>query len=253
MLVNFIALGFCASVGGIEANVLGTVSIYSNPLTPPTIAYNVPSGDWFAYYTSREVADDVTLSGADLTVASIQFSYYANYEESGGLLFRIYDRTSTGLPGDLLFTKSIDLLSGGGAVTIPFSYDAVNNVLPQRFFYSFEFASAKGNSRAGMFVPNRTAEVGHSSDVMYEKRGTRWLPVDFRASSGPALRMIKEKEKLILYVFAGPNSKVRIRGKSSLSGEWFDMGETTTDGEGFVEFNPISATLESAFYQVVSE
>ena len=245
--------GFCASVGGIEANVLGTVSVYTNPLTPPNVAYTVPQGDWFAYYTSREVADDVTLTGTDLTVASIQFSYYSNYAESGGLLFRIYDRTSTGTPGELLFTKPIDLLSGGGAVTVPFAYDAVNNVLPQRFFYSFEFASAKGNNRAGMFIPNRPADVGYSSDVIYEKRGARWLPVDFRARSGPGLGMVKDKDKLILYVFANPNSKVRIRGKSSLSGEWFDMGETTTDAEGFVEFNPISPTLESAFYQVVSD
>lgn len=104
--------GFCASMGGIEANVLGTVSVYTNPLTPPTIAYSVPQGDWFAYYTSREVADDVTLSGTDLTVASIQFAYYSNFEESGGLVFRIYGRTSSGTPGDLLFTKPIDLLSG---------------------------------------------------------------------------------------------------------------------------------------------
>jgi len=245
--------GLCASGGGVEANFLGSVSVYTAPLAPPTVAYNVPAGDWLAYYTSREVADDITLSGPDRTVASIQFSYYANYAESNGLLFRIYDRTSTGTPGELLFTKPIDILSGGGAVTIPFSYDAVNNVLPQRFFYSFEFASAQGNNKAGMFLPNRPANVGYSADIVYEKRGNRWLPIDFRNRTNPGLGMIKDKDKLVLYVFYSPNTKVRIRGKASLSGEWFEMGETTTDSEGFVEFNPISPTLDAAFYQVVTD
>jgi hypothetical protein len=245
--------GLCASGGGAEANFLGSVSVYTTPLTPPTVAYNVPAGDWFAYYTRREVADDVTLSGTGRTVASIQFSYYANYAESDGLIFRIYDRTSSGTPGDLLFTKSIDLLTGGGAVSIPFSYDAVNNVLPQRFFYSFEFISAQGNNQAGMFLPNRPASVGYSADVVYEKRGSRWLPIDFRNGVNPGLGVIKDKDKLVLYVFSSPNTKVRIRGKSSLNGEWFEMGETTTDSEGFVEFNPISPTLDAAFYQVVTD
>jgi len=248
-----VSTGFCASPGGVEANLLGTVSVYTNPLTPPTVAYNIPAGDWSAYYTRREVADDVTLSGTDLTVASIQFSYYSNYAESGGLLFRIYDRSSEGTPGGLLFSTSVDMLSGGGAVTIPFAYDAVNNVLPQRFFYSFEFVSAQGNNRAGMFLPNRPASVGYSADVIYEKRGSRWLPIDFKDRPGPGLGMVKDKDKLVLYVFYAPGTKVRIRGKSSLGGEWFDMGETTTDAEGFVEFNPISPTLDAAFYQVVTD
>ncbi len=245
--------GFCASTGGVEANFLGSVSVYTNPLTPPTVAYNVPAGDWAAYYTRQEVADDVTLSGTDLTVASIQFSYYANYAESGGLTFRIYDRNSQGTPGSLLYTSAIDLLSGGGAVTIPFTYDPVNNILPQRFFYSFEFTSAHGNNRAGMFLPNRTADVGYSADIVYEKRGSRWLPIDFRDRSNPGLGLVRDKDKIILYVFSTPLTKIRIRGKSSLSGQWFDMGETTTDAEGFVEFNPISPTLDAAFYQVVTD
>ena len=247
------ASAFCAAPGGVEANFMGTVSVYTSPLAPPSVAYNIPAGEFSAYYTRREVADDVTISGTDLTVASIQFSYYANYSETGGLLFRIYDRNSEGTPGSLLYSTSVDLLSGGGAVTIPFAFDPVNNVIPQRFFCSFEFTSAQGNNRAGMFVPNRAASIGYSADVVYEKRGNRWLPVDFRERSGPALGMVKEKDKLILYVFTAPKSKVRIRGKSALDGQWFDMGETTTDDEGFVEFNPISPNLDAAFYQVVTE
>ena len=247
------ATAFCAAPASVEANIMGTVSVYTNPLPPPSVAYNVPAGDFSAYYSRREVADDVTISGTDLTVASIQFSYYANYAETGGLLFRIYDRNSEGTPGSLLYSTSIDLLSGGGAVTIPFAFDPVNNVIPRRFFYSFEFASAQGNNRAGMFIPNRTATVGYSADVLYEKRGSRWMPINFRSHSGPALGMVKDKDKLILYVFAAPKSKVRIRGKSTLNGQWFDMGETTTDDEGFVEFNPISPTLDAAFYQVVTD
>lgn len=41
--------GFCASPGGVEANFRGTVSVYTNPLTPPTVAYDIPAGDWSAY------------------------------------------------------------------------------------------------------------------------------------------------------------------------------------------------------------
>lgn len=104
-----------------------------------------------------------------------------------------------------------------------------------------------------MFLPNRTASVGYSADSVYEKRGSRWLPIDFRGRSGLGLGLIKDQGKLILYVFHTPGTKVRIRGQSSLNGEWFDLGEATTDAEGFVEFNPISPTLDAAFYQVVTD
>lgn len=72
-------------------------------------------------------------------MASIQFSYYSNYAQTGGLLFRIYDRSSEGRPGGLLFSTSVDLLSGGGAVTIPFAYDTVN--MPARLLPSAEVNS----------------------------------------------------------------------------------------------------------------
>ena len=239
---------------GVDANFRATFRVYDSPSSVPTVAYEVPAGGNFSYYSNREVADDVELAGTGRIIAGVTFEYYANYALTGGLTFRMYERSVNGVPGTLVYSLPLDILQGGGIVNIDFNYDATN-ILPQRFFFSVQFDQAtRGGNVAGMILPDREATTGSSADRLLEKRGNSWHPIDLKAGRGQrlGLRRSEDGRKLRMQVVAEPRSRLKVEGVRNLGEAWSEVGEVVTDDAGVGEFESEIDTGEVAFFRTVA-
>ena len=240
------------SAQAVEANFQASFLVYGSPTSTATVAYEVPTGQNLSYYTDREVADDVTLSGTDRIIAGVRFEYYANYAKTAGLTFRMYEMTRSGKPGSMIYSLPLDILQGGGVVNIAFNYDSTN-ILPERFFYSVEFDSNRPSDLAGMMVPDREATTGSSSDQMYEKRGNAWLPIDFKEGRGRKLGFSRDddRKKFRVHFSGEPKSRVKIQKLNNLNGDWEDAGEVDTDANGDAEFEEDTEGQDVVFFRSV--
>lgn len=136
-----------------------------------TTVYQVGAAGNTFYANSLEFGDQITLGGTDRVLSSIQFSYFANYAQTGGLTFRLYANDGTaGAPGTVLYTSSpLDILNGGGDVTIPFL--SSSDPLPNSLTYTVSFA---GSGTAGLYVPNAAPSVGSSFNDFWVNNGGTW-------------------------------------------------------------------------------
>lgn len=242
-----------ATYAALESNFLAQVEVYSSPTSSPTLAYEVPTGENFAYYTAREVGDLVTLEGDDRVIASIGFEYYASYARTDGITFRMYELAANGNPGALIYSKAADILSGGGVVDISFSYDAAN-VLPDQFFYTVQFAGVEQGQVAGFIVPDRDATVGTADDHIWEKRGNAWLELTVTGPfRGRRLGVIKNGTQLKFALEAEPLTTVALEGATSLNGQWQTVGTVTTDDGGAAEFEVDAGASDVLFYRTKSD
>lgn len=239
-----------ACVHAVEANFQATISVYGDPLATPTVAYNVPAGENLTYYTSREVADDVVLSGPNRVIAGMSFEYYANYAATAGLTFRMYERQESGMPGDLIYSLPLDILEGGGLVNISFNYDAAN-ALPQRFFYSVQFANVQGSQVAGMIIPDRSATTGFSANQLLEKRGNNWLPVSLTAQPSNRLGLFKDGNTLTLVIVDAPNTVVVVETSAGLGDPWIPVAQVQTNAQGDAEYQQEVGAEEQVLFRTV--
>jgi hypothetical protein len=143
------------------------------------VVYQVPtSGTVSTYITSKEYGDEVVLGGTDRFLTSFQFQYSANYAAVGGLTFRLYDQTgpligSAASPGTVLFSTTLDVVSGVNTVTIPFDG---SSALPNRLTYTVQFPGVGGASEAGLLAPNLVPTVGSSGNDLWlnDAGGSGW-------------------------------------------------------------------------------
>lgn len=148
-----------------------------------TVYYVAPGADIFYKSTAgTEYGNQVTFpsnsSGGPWTIQSLTVPYYSNYGLNGGLTLKIYSNDGTGgAPGTQLWSSGpLDILSGGGSVTVPFPYSADNKV-PNSLTYtvSFNGASVAGN-QAGLYLPGSNPAVGSAQGIwsgnsgIWEKR-----------------------------------------------------------------------------------
>jgi hypothetical protein len=239
---------------GVEANFQATFRVYDSPSSTPTVAYEVPAGGNYSFYSDREVADDVELAGNGRIIAGVTFEYYANYALTAGLTFRMYERSANGVPGTLVYSLPLDILQGGGIVNIDFTYDATN-ILPQRFFYSVQFNRATtGGNVAGMILPDRKATTGSSADRLLEKRGNAWLPIDLNAGRGLRLGLRKSEDgrKVRMQVVAEPRTRLKVEAVRNLGEVWSEVAEVVTDDAGVGEFDSEIDTGDVAFFRTVA-
>jgi hypothetical protein len=184
-------------------------------------------------------------------IAGVSFEYYANYALTGGLTFRIYERSEAGVPGAMVYSLPLDILDGGGVVDISFNYDAMN-VLPQRFFYSVQFDEVEQGNVAGMMVPDRKATKGYSADQLMEKRGNHWLPVNLTADRGLRLGLTRDGDKFRVWVVATPNTLVTIESGSEFGGTWAEVAEVETDASGYAEYEEDVDNRDVVFFRTVA-
>ena len=148
-----------------------------------TIYYVAPGANNFYNSTSgTEYGNQVSFpsnpSGA-WTIQSLTVPYYSNYGLPGGLTLNIYSNDGTGgAPGTKLWSSGpLDILNGGGSVTVPFPYSG-DNQIPNSLTYtvSFNGSSVSGN-KAGLYLPGSNPAVGTAQGIwsgaggFWEKRG----------------------------------------------------------------------------------
>jgi len=237
------------SAQAVEANFQASILVYGDPSSSPRVAYEVPARQNLSYYTRREVADDVFLSGADRVIAGVNFEYYSNFSETGGLTFRMYDRNESGVPGSLIYSKPLDILQGGGIVNIAFNYDATN-LLPQRFFYSVQFSGVDHGQVAGMIVPNQVATTGYTVDGLLEKRGNNWLPLDLNANRGRRVGLARDGNRLRVVIVDAPRTTVSVESSGDLSA-WTPVAEVETDDNGDAEYEQVIDSEEPVFFRTL--
>jgi len=157
-----VTLAACPSLfANVEAGFNVSVSTYTTPETVG-LAYEVPAGDNFAFYTGWEYGDDVQLANGGGVISDFKFEYYANYALTDGWTLRVYEADPvTGVPGKELDSRSGSILAGGAFVNIHFAYHAAN-LLPARFFYSLQFLGIGAGKVAGLIIPNRRPTTGDS-------------------------------------------------------------------------------------------
>lgn len=234
----------------IKANFQATFTVYRNPTSEPSVAYSVPADESFSYFTGAEVADDVNLEGPARVIAGVNFEYYANYALNSGLVFRIYDRTHQGDPGELLYTKAVDVLSGGGNVTISFSYDSAN-VLPDRFFFSVQFAGTGAGHVAGMMVPGNRPTVGDSDNELLQKQGDRWVPIEL-TEKPPKARFGRHGHRNHIGLHHKPHSRISVESARNLDEPWSFVAEVETDENGDAEYETPEEDDDQKFYRLVA-
>jgi len=147
-----------------------------------TIYYVAPGANNFYNSTSgTEYGNQVSFpsnpSGA-WTISSLTVPYYSNYALNGGLTLKIYSNNGTGgAPGTQLWSSGpLDVLNGGGSVTVPFPFSA-DNQIPNTLTYTVSFAgSGIAGNKAGLYLPGSNPAVGSSQGIwsgaagVWEKR-----------------------------------------------------------------------------------
>ena len=120
-------LAIALTVAAAGSAVASTVYEVPAPATPP--------GHFYA--DGRQFGDEIVLGGSDRIITGISLPYYSNFAASGGLTFSLYDNTGAGgSPGTLLYQSDpIDLLNGGGTISIPFP-PITANTIPDRLTYT---------------------------------------------------------------------------------------------------------------------
>lgn len=234
----------------IKANFQATFTVYRNPTSLPSVAYSVPADESFCYFTGNEVADDVNLEGPARVIAGVNFEYYANYALSSGLTFRIYERDRQGDPGELIYTKPVDILSGGGNVTISFTYDSAN-ILPDRFFYSIQFAGTGSGHVAGMMVPGNRPSVGDSNNELLEKRDGQWVSIGL-TEKPPKARFGRHGNRNRIGLSHKPHSRISVESVRHLDEPWSFVAEIETDQNGDAEYETPEEDDDQKFYRLVA-
>ena len=147
-----------------------------------TIYYVAPGANNFYNSTSgTEYGNQVSFpsnpSGA-WTISSLTVPYYSNYGLNGGLTLKIYSNNGTGgAPGTQLWSSGpLDVLNGGGSVTVPFPFSS-DNQIPNTLTYTVSFAgSGVAGNKAGLYLPGSNPAVGSAQGIwsgaagIWEKR-----------------------------------------------------------------------------------
>jgi len=248
-----LALAGSGSLLAFEGSFVSAITVYSAPDSAPTVAYEVPSGGNYVYYSPREYGDDVELEGTDRVIAGLSLEYYSNYALDDGLTIRLYEADSNGQPGDLIYTTSADILNGGAYLNVGFAYD-LGNVLPDSLVYTVQFSGFDGTHQAGLIAPDEAPTTGASSGHFLEKRGQAWLEMEFSGTfRGRRLGVIRNGNILKFKVEAEPNASVPLEGTASLNGNWEPVGAVETDAEGVGEFDIEIGATGMAFYRTAAE
>jgi len=178
-----VTLAACPSLfANIEAGFHVSVSTYTTPETVG-LAYEVPAGDNFAFYTGWEYGDDVVLANGGGVIADFKFEYFANYALTDGWTLRVYEADPvTGIPGKELDSRSGAILADGAFVNIHFAYNAANR-LPERFFYSLQFQGIGAGKVAGLIIPDRRPTTGDSDQSFRIHTARGWETATLTADS----------------------------------------------------------------------
>ena len=137
-----------------------------------TIYYVAPGANNFYNSTSgTEYGNQVSFpsapSGGAWTIQSLTVPYYANYGLNGGLTLKIYSNDGTaGAPGTQLWSSGpLDILNGGGSVTVPFPFSG-DNQIPSSLTYTVSFAGASvAGNKAGLYLPGSNPAVGSAQGI----------------------------------------------------------------------------------------
>ena len=247
----FAALGVGVSANSLDGNFQATFLTYDRPDRSPEVAYSVRAGGNYYYPTSAEVADDIELEDGAAVIAGIRFEYYANYAQTGGLIFRVYERNRSGQPGDLLHSQEIDVRLNGAAVSVSFAYN-VANVLPENFFFSLQFPAAVGSQKAGPIIPDRKPSAGDSEDELLVRQEDAWKTLEL--SDRPrTVKVDREGKKLRFKLKEDRRKRVRVEQSDRLEDGWITVGETETDDNGDGEFlADEDETVTHRFYRTVA-
>lgn len=147
-----------------------------------TIYYVAPgANNFYNSLSGTEYGNQVSFpsnpSGA-WTISSLTVPYYANYALNGGLTLKIYSNNGTGgAPGTQLWSSGpLDVLNGGGSVTVPFPFSP-DNQIPNTLTYTVSFAgSGVAGNKAGLYLPGSNPAVGSAQGIwsgaagIWEKR-----------------------------------------------------------------------------------
>lgn len=136
-----------------------------------TIYYVAPgANNIYNSTTGTEYGNQVSFpanpSGA-WTISALTVPYYANYGLTGGLTLKIYSNDGAGgAPGTQLWSSGpLDVLNGGGSVTVPFPYSS-DNQIPNTLTYTVSFAgSGVSDNKAGLYLPGSNPAVGTSQGI----------------------------------------------------------------------------------------
>lgn len=246
-------LGAVPTAFGVESNFLAKLEVFTGPGTAPSVGYEVPAGENFVYYTTREVGDDITLASNSLVIASIAFEYYASYALTGGLTFRMYEADVAGRPGQLIYTQGADIQADGGIVKISFGYSAAN-VLPQNLFYTVEFAGQNAQNRAGLIVPDREPVVGESADLFWERQEDGWTGLNFSGvPAAPRLELRAAGDGFRIEIRAESFATVVLEAVSDLGQTWLPLATLTLDAFGQGEYTVPPDALPRRFFRLQPE
>jgi hypothetical protein len=252
-LITFSAanLAFASNIA-LEANFMASFSVYSSPTSQPALAYSVPSGKNLSYLTGNEVADDVELGGRARILANISFEYYANYALADGLTFRMYDWGRDNRPGDEIYSVSMDVRNEGAIVNISFGYN-LENVLPEKFFFSVEVAGTGGGKVAGLIIPDRKATVGDSDDQAWERVNGEWQKLTL-SERPPKVKFERRGQRNRIGLNHRPHTRVVVESSGHLDEVWRHVTELRTDANGDVDYEtPDEEDENQKFYRLTSD
>lgn len=211
----------------VESGFRVQVETYSSP-SVVTVAYEVPAGANLAHYSAWEYGDDIRLAGTARVLSGIEFEYYSNYARTDGWTFRLYGMDASGLPGELLYATTGDILNGGAQSRIRFGYDAVNNQLPDQFFYTLQFAGIGEGQVAGLIVPDRLPSTGSSAPGFIMRTSDGWADAAFDQQPGPTgpLAIVEPPSVPDPSLVLGDPVSLRVvaRGLGTLTYQWRHNG-----------------------------
>ncbi|MFM8420925.1 MAG: PEP-CTERM sorting domain-containing protein [Verrucomicrobiota bacterium] len=117
---------------------------------PPGIGPAVP------YTAEGEYGDDLKWPSSIDRFVAFSFAYHANYEEPGGMRFRLYEQDGPKVdgkpsPGTVLLAQSLDVQKGGGEVTV-FLGDDFWDQKPSQVVFTVSFGKLAEGQVAGLYA-----------------------------------------------------------------------------------------------------
>ena len=207
----FSALLLSGSAGIIYNNTENLVVVTTAPVAPAT----EPTLSYIAYFTSKEVGDDINLAGTDRVVRRFDFMTYANtgvkpnaqwklrfYKNNGPL--QIPDSASSQMPGTLLWesdTMPLRFTSEGRFVTN--IVEVPNITVPDRFTWTVQFINVDQNAgtadQAGLVVADPPTVGAVLKGVLRDTIGSYtdyWLKIDAEDPESWELNIFNQDDQL---------------------------------------------------------
>ncbi len=137
-----------ASHGPAQAGTLASKT--SQDIVPPGIGPAVP------YTAVGEYGDDLKWPSSIDRFVAFSFAYHANYEQPGGMTFRLYEQDGPKVggkpsPGTVLLTQAVDVRKGGGEVTV-FLGDDFWGQKPSQVVFTVNFGKLVEGQVAGLYA-----------------------------------------------------------------------------------------------------